>query len=172
MLWVVNLEERIPREHPLRRIKQMAELALKDLSPIFDESHSVLGRPSIPPERLLKASLLMALYTIRSERLFCEQLDYNLLFRWFLNLEQLIKHGRARLESVCTTAASCCAIRPKLTPRRCRTAFRLRKRALDPAGAVFSDGVIGVGGEVLDQWRRSRNPSVNSISAIPRWCGR
>ena len=87
MLLVVNLEERIPREHPLRRIKQMAELALKDLSPIFDEIYSVLGRPSIPPERLLKASLLMALYTIRSERMFCEQLDYNLLFRWFLNLE-------------------------------------------------------------------------------------
>jgi transposase len=75
MLLVVNLEERIPREHPLRRIKQMAELALKDLSPIFDEIYSVLGRPSIPPERRLKASLLMALYTIRSERLFCEQLD-------------------------------------------------------------------------------------------------
>jgi transposase len=87
MLLVVNLEERIPKEHPLRRIKQMAELALKDLSPIFDEIYSVLGRPSIPPERLLKASLLMALYTIRSERMLCEQLDYNLLFRWFLNLE-------------------------------------------------------------------------------------
>jgi transposase len=87
MLLVVNLEERIPREHPLRRIKQLAELALKELSPIFDEIYSVLGRPSIPPERLLKASLLMALYTLRSERMFCEQLDYNLLFRWFLNLE-------------------------------------------------------------------------------------
>src|SRR5215813_4946085 len=87
MLLVVNLEERIPGEHPLRRIKQMAELALKDLSPIFDEIYSVLGCHSIPPERLLKASLLMALYTIRSERMFCEQLDYNLLFRWFLNME-------------------------------------------------------------------------------------
>jgi transposase len=73
--------------HPLTRIKQMAELALRQLSPIFDEIYSVLGRPSIPPERLLKASLLMALYTIRSERMFCEQLDYNLLFRWFLNME-------------------------------------------------------------------------------------
>src|SRR5436190_1612729 len=87
MLLVVNLEERIPKEHPLTRIKQMADLALRELSPIFDEIYSVLGRPSIPPERLLKASLLMALYTIRSERLFCEQLDYNLLFRWFLDME-------------------------------------------------------------------------------------
>jgi transposase len=83
----VRYAERIPREHPLKRIKQMADAALKELSPIFDEIYSVLGRPSIPPERLLKASLLMALYTIRSERMFCEQLDYNLLFRWFLNLE-------------------------------------------------------------------------------------
>src|SRR6201984_708174 len=87
MLLVVNLEERIPKEHPLRRIKQMADAALKELSPIFEQMYSPLGRPSIPPERLLKASLLMALYTIRSERMFCEQLDYNLLFRWFLNLE-------------------------------------------------------------------------------------
>src|SRR5207247_6003397 len=87
MLLVVNLEERIPKEHPLTRIKQMADLALRELSPIFDEIYSVLGRPSIPPERLLKASLLMALYTIRSERLFCEQLDYNLLFGWLCNIE-------------------------------------------------------------------------------------
>jgi transposase len=83
MLLVVNLKERIPKEHPLRRIKQMADAALKELSPIFEQMYSPLGRPSIPPERLLKASLLMALYTIRSERMFCEQLDYNLLFRWF-----------------------------------------------------------------------------------------
>jgi transposase len=87
MLMVVNAEQRIPREHPLRRIKQMAEVVLKELSPLFDQMYSVVGRPSIPPERLLKASLLMALYTVRSERLFCEQLDYNLLFRWFLDLE-------------------------------------------------------------------------------------
>jgi transposase len=87
MLVVVNLEARIPQEHPLRRIKQLADAALKELSPIFDQMYSALGRPSIPPERLLKASLLMALYTIRSERMLCEQLAYNLLFRWFLDLE-------------------------------------------------------------------------------------
>ncbi len=87
MLMVVNAEHRIPKEHPLRRIKQMADTVLKELSPVFDQMYSVVGRPSIPPERLLKASLLMALYTVRSERLFCEQLDYNLLFRWFLDLE-------------------------------------------------------------------------------------
>jgi transposase len=58
----------------------------KELSPLFEQMYSELGRPSIPPERLLKASLLVALYTVRSERMFCEQLDYNLLFHWFLDL--------------------------------------------------------------------------------------
>src|SRR5580658_11356585 len=125
MLLVVNLEERIPKEHPLRRIKQMAELALKELSPIFDEIYSVLGRPSIPPERLLKASLLMALYTIRSERMFCEQLDYNLLFRWFLDMNwdepgfdhstfsrnraRLLEHDVAR-EFVTRVVAQACSL--------------------------------------------------------------
>jgi transposase len=87
MLVVMNLEQRIPQSHPLRRIKTLADVALKELSPVFTAMYSAVGRPSIPPERLLKASLLMALYTVRSERLFCEQLDYNFLFRWFLDLE-------------------------------------------------------------------------------------
>src|SRR5216683_242703 len=87
MLMVLNLEQRVPREHPLRRIKQLAETVLQGLSASFDRMYSATGRPSIPPERLLKASLLMALYTVRSERLLCEQLDYNLLFRWFLEME-------------------------------------------------------------------------------------
>ena len=87
MLTVVNLEQRVAPNHPLRRIKPVAESALARLSKTFDRMYSAVGRPSIPPERLLKASLLMALYTVRSERLFCEQLEYNLLFRWFLDLE-------------------------------------------------------------------------------------
>src|SRR5689334_12587067 len=86
MLMVLNLEQRIPQDHPLRRIKQLAETVLRELSPSFDRMYSATGRHSIQPERLLKASLLMALYTVRSERMFCEQLDYNLLFRWLLYL--------------------------------------------------------------------------------------
>jgi transposase len=86
MLTLVNPEKRVPANHPIRVIKELAEVALKELSPLFEQMYSEVGRPSIPPERLLKASLLMALYTVRSERMFCEQLDYNLLFRWFLDL--------------------------------------------------------------------------------------
>ena len=86
MLTLVNPEKRVPTNHPIRLIKALAEVALKELSPLFAQMYSEVGRPSIPPERLLKASLLMALYTVRSERMFCEQLDYNLMFRWFLDL--------------------------------------------------------------------------------------
>ena len=78
--------DRVPKDHPLRRIKDLADGALATLSPTFNKMYSRLGRPSIPPEQLLKASLLMAFYSVRSERLFCEQLDYNLLYRWFLDM--------------------------------------------------------------------------------------
>jgi len=87
MLIVIDPEKRVPKDHPLRRVKQLAEVALSRLSPVFDQMYSAVGRPSLPPERLLKASLLMALYTVRSERMFCEQLDYNPMFRWFLSME-------------------------------------------------------------------------------------
>lgn len=78
--------DRVPTDHPARRIKDLADGALATLSPTFGKMYSNMGRPSIPPEQLLKASLLMALFSVRSERQFCEQLDYNLLFRWFLDM--------------------------------------------------------------------------------------
>jgi transposase len=87
ILVIFDAEQRVPQRHPLRRIKALADAALAQLSPRFDEMYSAVGRPSIPPERLLKASLLIALHTVCSERMFCEQLDYNFLFRWFLDLE-------------------------------------------------------------------------------------
>src|SRR5262249_41902870 len=86
MLAFVDLEERVPRKHPLRVVKQFADRALRELSPVFDKMYAAGGRPSIPPERLLKASLLIALYSIRSETVFCEELDYQLLYRWFLDM--------------------------------------------------------------------------------------
>ncbi len=89
MLAFVDLEERVPPNHPLRTIKRWADTALAGLSPTFDAIYAEDGRPSIPPERLLKASLLIALYSVRSERAFCEELDYHLLFRWFLDMDLL-----------------------------------------------------------------------------------
>src|SRR6516165_7475026 len=87
MLSVVSAEHRIPADHPLRRIKAMADAELARLSPVFDRMYAERGRPSVPPERLLKACLLIALYSVRSERQLCEQLQYNLLFQWFLDLD-------------------------------------------------------------------------------------
>ncbi len=83
----LTLEGFVPRDHPLRRIKPLVGSALGRMSPVFDEIYAAGGRPSISPEHLLKASLLMACYTIRSERQFCEQLRYNILFKWFLDLK-------------------------------------------------------------------------------------
>jgi transposase len=86
-LTVINLNDCVPTDHPLRGIKRRMDLVLNRLSPLFDELYEELGRPSIPPEQLLKARVLTALYTVRSERLFCEQLGYNLLWLWFLDRE-------------------------------------------------------------------------------------
>lgn len=87
MLTFVDAETRVPADHPIRTIRRLADAALAELSPVFDAMYAAIGRPSIPPERLLKAHLLIALYSVRSERAFCEELDYNILFRWFLAMD-------------------------------------------------------------------------------------
>lgn len=113
MLSLHTPEQMVPADHPLRAVKALADAALKDLSPVFDEMYAATGRSSVPPETLLKGSLLMALYSVRSERMLCEQLGYNMLFRWFLdmnlvaepfdhstfskNRERLMEHDASRL---------------------------------------------------------------------------
>lgn len=83
---VIDLEDRIPAAHPLRAVKALVDPILRELSPAFDALYADGGRPSIPPEQLLRALLLQVLYTVRSERQLIEQLDFNLLFRWFVGL--------------------------------------------------------------------------------------
>lgn len=87
MFSYVSIEDRIPADHPLRKMRAMVDPLLRELSPRFAELYADHGRPSIPPEQLLRALLLQVLYTVRSERQLMEQLDYNLLFRWFVGLE-------------------------------------------------------------------------------------
>ena len=87
MFHYFSVESRIPADHPLRPVKKLADSALSAISAELDGLYARTGRPSIPPERLLKAQLLIAFYSVRSDRQFCEQLDYNLLFRWFLDLD-------------------------------------------------------------------------------------
>src|SRR5450432_1790548 len=87
MFSYVAMEERIPKSHPLRGMRALVDEVLKGMSKEFDALYAKVGRPSIAPERLLRALLLQAFYSIRSEPLLMEQLDYNLLFRWFVGLE-------------------------------------------------------------------------------------
>lgn len=86
MFSYISAEKRVPKDHPLRAIRTMVDVVLKDLSPLFEGLYAKVGRPSIAPEKLLRALLLQVLYSVRSERLLMEQLDYNLLFRWFVGL--------------------------------------------------------------------------------------
>ena len=105
MLLDVSPEDLIPPKHPIRRIRELVDTMLAELSPQFAEMYSDRGRPSIPPEHLLKGTLLMAFYSIRSERQFCERLQYDLLFKWFLGLNitdeafdpSAFSHNRERL---------------------------------------------------------------------------
>ena len=102
---VGSIEQRIPQSHPIRRVKALADGALGRLGDVFEAMYAEGGRPSVPPERLLKAQLLIALFSVRSDRQFCEQLEYNLLFRWFLDMEldepsfdaSTFSHNRERL---------------------------------------------------------------------------
>jgi transposase len=89
MLTAVTPDALVPQGHPIRQIKPMVEAALAKLSPVFDQMYAEIGRPSIPPEHLLKGCLLIALFSVRSERQFCERLQYDLLFKWFLDLNIL-----------------------------------------------------------------------------------
>ena len=82
----ITPDQKVPTNHPIRRIKALVDPLLQELSPVFEEMYAVIGRPSIPPEHLLKATLLMTLYSVRSERQLCERLEYDLLFKWFLDL--------------------------------------------------------------------------------------
>jgi len=82
----VSPEQRVPQDHPLRPLRVMTDEALQQLRPRFNSLYANTGRPSIAPEKLLRALLLQALYSVRSERMLMEQLDYNLLFRWFVGL--------------------------------------------------------------------------------------
>jgi len=86
MFSYISAEQRVPKDHPLRAIRVMADAALAQVGPCFDTIYARSGRPSIAPEKLLRALLLQVLYTVRSERLLMEQLDYNFLFRWFVGL--------------------------------------------------------------------------------------
>ena len=98
MFSYIRPEKRIPANHPLREIRGLVREVLKELNHTFGRLYAHEGRPSIPPEQLLSALLLQVLYSVRSERQLMEQLDYNLLFRWFVELLHQLALGADRIE--------------------------------------------------------------------------
>ena len=86
MLTTLSTEDLIPPDHPIRRIRRVVDAVLTELDDTFEAMYAAGGRRSVPPETLLKATVLMAMYSIRSERAFCERLNYDLLFKWFLDM--------------------------------------------------------------------------------------
>jgi transposase len=136
-------DELIPADHPLRRIKANAEEALRRLEPVFREMYSERGRPSIPPEQLLKSQLLIALYSVRSDRLFCEQLQYNFLFRWFLDLEP---------EAAAFDASTFSKNRERLLAHEVALRFFDAVVALARQQGLLSDEHFSVDGTLIEAW--------------------
>lgn len=157
----VSLEERIPVTHPLRPIRQMTNDALRGISRELDAVYSNIGRPSIPPEQLLRALLLQVLYTIRSERMLIEQLQYNLLFRWFVGLgvdDPVWDHSVFSKN------------RDRLLAGDVATAFLQAIRAQAEAAGLLSDEHFTVDGTLLEAWasHKSLRPRDGAADDAPR----
>ena len=146
MFSYVSTEQRVPADHPLRAIRALVDDVLRDMSREFDGLYARVGRPSIPPERLLRAQLLQIFYSIRSERLLMEQLDYNLLFRWFVGMDMdepiwaptVFSKNRDRL----------------LNQDIARSFFR---RVVDRAQALMSDEHFTVDGTLIEAWASQKS---------------
>ena len=139
----VPLEQRVPSDHPLRPMRTMVDAVLAELSPQFNRLYSRVGRPSIPPEHLLRALLLQLLYSVRSERLLMEQLDYNLLFRWFVGLKA---DDRIWDATVFTKN------RQRLLDGDIARAFFERVVAHAREGGLLSDEHFTVDGTLIEAW--------------------
>jgi len=139
-------EERVPANHPLRAIRQITDRVLKGLSRLFARMYARLGRPSIPPEKLLRALLLQILYTIRSERMLMEQLNYNLLFRWFvgLNMDEEVWDVTVFTKN-----------RERLL--RGEIAQKFLQAVIGQAGELLSDEHFTVDGTLLEAWASRRS---------------
>src|ERR687891_596731 len=146
MFSYVSAEQRVPPDHPLRAIRTLVDEVLRDMSREFDGLYATVGRPSIPPERLLRAQLLQIFYSIRSERLLMEQLDYNLLFRWFVGMDMdepiwaptVFTKNRDRL----------------LNQEIARSFFR---RVVERAEGLMSDEHFTVDGTLIEAWASQKS---------------
>jgi transposase len=143
MFSYLRLEDRVPSGHPLRKIRTLVDATLTDLSSSFDELYARNGRPSIPPERLLRALLLQAFYTVRSERQLMEQLDFNLLFRWFVGLS---------IDETVWDATVFCKNRDRLLDGDIAKQFLAATLSQPQVRSLLSNEHFSVDGTLIEAW--------------------
>jgi transposase len=143
MFSYVRLEERVPANHPLRAIRTLVDAVLTDLSPAFEALYARVGRPSVPPEHLLRALLLQAFFTVRSERLLMEQLNYNLLFRWFVGLS---------MDDAVWDASVFCKNRDRLLDGDIAAKFMAGVLNLPQVKRLLSSEHFSVDGTLIEAW--------------------
>jgi transposase len=161
----VSCEARVPADHPLRAIRAIVDEALEVLSPQFERLYSKVGRPSIPPEKLMRALLLQAFYTIRSERQLMEQLDYNLLFRWFVGLS---------MDAPVWDASVYSKNRDRLVEGEIAARFLQAVLQGERVKALLSDEHFSVDGTLIDAWAsmKSFRPKDGEDDDAPPGSGR
>src|SRR3989441_2671880 len=143
MFSYISPNKRVPQEHPLRRIRSIVDRVLDQLSPRFNKLYARAGRPSIAPEKLLRALLLQLLYSIRSERLLMEELDYNILYRWFVGLS---------LDDAVWDATTFTKNRDRLLDGDIAEAFFAEVLAAIKDDGLLSDEHFTVDGTLLEAW--------------------
>ena len=154
----VRLEDRIPADHPLRAIHELVDAALKELSQPFAKLYAREGRPSIPPERLLRALLLQAFYTVRSERQLMEQLNYNLLFRWFVGLS---------IDDPVWDATVFCKNRDRLLGGDIARKFMTSVVNLPQVRKLLSSEHFSVDGTLIEAWASMKSFVLKDDSGAP-----
>ncbi len=155
----VGLEQRVRSDHPLRTIRMVNE-ALASLDGRFGEIYSEIGRPSIPPEQLLRAMLLQAFYSVRSERQLMEQLDFNLLFRWFVGLG---------IDDAVWDASTFSKNRDRLLEGSVAAAFLSAVLAIPRVKRLLSQDHFSVDGTLIQAWASMKSFRPKDEGAMPRW---
>ena len=160
MFSYISPEQRVRKDHPLRPIRTMVDEILKQLSPQFQKMYAKVGRPSIPPEQLLRAQLLQMLYSVRSERLLMEEMDYNILFRWFVGLN---------LDDPVWDATVFTKNRDRLLEAEVAKEFLARVVGQARAKGWTSDEHFSVDGTLLEAWAsvKSFQPKDQKSSSPP-----
>src|ERR1700680_25189 len=158
MFSYLSPEQRVPADHPLRPIRQRVDTVLKCLSPCFEAMYAEGGRPSIAPQKLLRALVLQGLYSVRSERLLMEQLDYNLLFRWFvgLNMDDPVWDFTVFSKN-----------RERLLEADVAHAFFVEIGALAREKGLLSDEHFTVDGTLIEAWAGQRSFKPRGGAAAP-----